>query len=721
MDDAIRIAERWYVLASSSRADDRTRVLKHGETFAVFDRFGDVQLIGTGEHGIYHQGSRYLSHLELRLNGERPMLLNSSVKQDNFLLTVHLTTTDFCEEGKITVLKGTVHVARARLLWMAACHELLIISNYGEQPVTLNVSLHYGADYADIFEARGFSREGRGEYLPPEVHDGQVLLGYRGLEGLVRRTGISFVPAASRLTAEKAEFDIELPPRGTNEIALTITCEPGVQRHGPVVHANAVASADTAVRNARGAWCSVTTANEQLNDWLQRSAADLVMLVLDNPEGPYPYAGVPWYSTPFGRDGLITAMHCLWIDPGMARSVLAYLAETQATEERAEQDAEPGKILHEARKGELAAIGAIPFGRYYGTADATPLFIALAGQYFRRTGDLEFVRQIWGNVERALQWLSRYGDPDGDGFYEYRRKTDRGLVHQGWKDSDNSVFHRDGRPAEGPIALCEVQAYVYAAKLEAAELSDALGEPLRAGRLRREAFDLQEQFEQAFWCEEIGSYAIALDGAKEPCAVRTSNAGHVLWSGIASFEHAERTAQTLLAPESFSGWGVRTVAEGEPCYNPMSYHNGSIWPHDNAMVAMGLSRYDLKEGAMRILTALFDASQYMDLHRLPELYCGFPRWPSEGPTLYPVACSPQAWASSSVFYLLQACLGMSLHFRPPHVRFEYPLLPACIERMEIRNLKAGNGVVDLALYRHERDVGVNVLRKSGDVEVSVIV
>jgi glycogen debranching enzyme len=721
MDDAIRIAERWYVLASSSRTDDRTRVLKHGETFAVFDRFGDVQLIGTGEHGLYHQGSRYLSHLELRINGERPMLLNSSVKLDNFLLTVDLTATDFYEEGKITVLKGTVHVSRARLLWSGACHERLIVSNYAEQPARITLSVHYGADYADIFEARGFTREQRGAYLPPQLGDHGVVLGYRGLDDVVRRTGISFVPAPSRLTADRAEFDIDLPPRGTREMTATISCEPGVHAHGPVAHASVLGEADTALRRAELSWCQLSTDNEQFNDWLQRSASDLVMLTLHNPEGPYPYAGVPWYSTPFGRDGLITAMHCLWVDPGMARSVLAYLAQTQAAEERPEQDAEPGKILHEVRKGELAAIGAIPFGRYYGTVDATPLFVALAGQYYERTGDLDFIRQIWPNIERALEWLAGYGDRDGDGFVEYQRRTERGLVHQGWKDSDNSVFHSDGSLAQGPIALCEVQGYVYAAKLHAAELARAIGDPARADKLGREAGALRQRFERAFWCEEQGTYAIAMDGNKRACTVRTSSAGHVLWSGIASVERARRTGETLLAPESFSGWGVRTVAEGEPCYNPMSYHNGSIWPHDNAMVAMGLSHYGMKQGTMRILTALFDASRFMDLQRLPELYCGFTRRPSEGPTLYPVACSPQAWASSSVFYLLQACLGMSLHFKAPHVRFVHPQLPGCIERMRIRNLKVGNGSLDLALYRHEHDVGINVLRKSGDVDVSVVV
>jgi glycogen debranching enzyme len=718
MNDAVHIDNGWGV-ADAIRPDDRTRVLKHGETFAVFDRYGDIRHVGTGEHGLYHQGSRFLSHFELRLNGHWPLLLNSSVKLDNFVMSVDLTTHDFFDKGKLTVLKGTVHVSRERLLWEAACHERIVVANYGDQPVTLALSLAFAADFADIFEARGFARSRRGEMLPPEVHASQVILGYRGLDGVVRRTEVSFVRPPARLAADSAEFVVHLAPQSTHDIEFAITCQP--QLSAGVSHAAAAASAEKSLRRVETGRCLVTTSNEQFNDWLTRSASDLVMLSLDNPEGPYPYAGVPWYSTPFGRDGLITAMHMLWLEPGMARSVLGYLAGAQAQEHKPEQDAEPGKILHEVRRGELAAIGDIPFGRYYGSVDSTPLFVALAGQYFQRTGDLEFIESLWPNIERALDWMDRNGAADDDGFVTYRRKTGKGLAQQGWKDSEDSVFHRDGRAAEAPIALCEVQGYVYAARLEAALIAEELGDRERAEHLHRQALALQQRFEEAFWCDGLATYALAIDGAKRRCEVRTSNAGHVLWSGIASPERARLTGRSLLAPESFSGWGVRTLAEGEPRYNPMSYHNGSIWPHDNAMVAMGLAHYGMKWGVLEIISSLFDASRFMDLHRLPELYCGFPRRRSEGPTLYPVACSPQAWASSSVFYLLQAALGLSIHREAPHVRFDHPQLPPCVERMEIRNLHAGGGVLDLALYRHEHDVGVNVLRKGGDVEISVVV
>jgi glycogen debranching enzyme len=700
--------------------DDRTRVLKHGETFGVFDRYGEVRS-GTGEQGLYHQGSRFLSYFELRLNGQRPLLLNSSVKLDNFVLSVDLTTQDYFEEGKVTVLKGTVHVSRERILWEAACHERIVVSNYGEQPVSLVLTLHFAADFADIFEARGFARTRRGEYLKPRINSAKAVLSYRGLDKLERRTGLSFQPAPKQLTSSHAEYVLELSPLEFQVIDFTVTCEPGAPSHEQISHASVLAKADASLRQMEAGRCLISTTNESFNDWLTRSSLDLGMLTLDNPEGPYPYAGVPWYSTPFGRDGLITAMHSLWAQPGMARSVLAYLATAQANEVLPEQDAEPGKILHEVRRGELAAIGDIPFGRYYGSVDSTPLFVALAGQYLRRTGDIQFIAELWPNIRRALEWIDCYGDVDKDGFVEYQRNTANGLANQGWKDSENSVFHSDGRSAEGPIALCEVQAYVYAARIEAAAVAEALGHVRYAQQLKQQAIELRDRFENFFWCESLGTYALALDGNKQRCEVRASNAGHVLWSGIASVERAQLTGRTLLAPESFSGWGVRTLAEGEARYNPMSYHNGSVWPHDNAMVAMGLSRYGMKSGALDILSALFGASRFMDLQRLPELLCGFPKRRSEGPTLYPVACSPQAWASSSVFYLLQACLGLSLHCDAPHVRLHHPVLPTFIEHMEIRNLHANSGFIDLALYRHEHDVGVNVLRKDSNVEISVLV
>ena len=719
--EAIRIEERWYVLATSSRAGDPARVLKHGESFALFDRFGDMPRAGTGEHGLYHQGTRYLSLLELRIDARRPILLNSSVRRDNSVLAVDLTNPDFEEDGELALAKGTVHLSRSWMLWDATCHERLHLANYGEEPVVVRLSMEYGADFADIFEVRGFDRERRGRLLEPQVGPGAVTLGYQGLDGVTRRTRLDWSVVPSGLTGERADFAVCLQPQASFDVHTRIACATPEDMPAPLEFAEASLAAQVARRAAREGCAAVRTPNEQFDSWMERSAADLAMLTAGNPEGAYPYAGVPWYSVPFGRDGILTALQYLWVDPGMARGVLRFLASTQSCEEDAARDAEPGKIVHEMRKGELAALGEIPFGRYYGTIDATPLFIVLAGEYHQRTGDDATLRAIWPNIARALDWIERYGDLDGDGFVEYRRRSGTGLLNQGWKDSDDSVFHEDGSLADAPIALCEVQAYVYLARTHAARLAHAFGEEAMGRKLEVQARELRERFERHFWCEELGTYALALDGRKRPCRVRSSNVGHVLWSGIASEERARRAGDTLMSPQSFSGWGLRTIAQGEPRYNPMSYHNGSIWPHDNALAAMGLARYGMKQHTALLATALYEASLFMDLHRLPELFCGFERRNhDEGPTLYPVACSPQAWASATAFYLIKACLGLSFRLQEPRIRFLHPVLPRFLDRLRLVDLRVRDAVVDVQFERHGDEMGVQVTRKEGEVEVSVV-
>jgi len=718
--EAVQIEDRWYVLATSSLAGAAARVLKHGEGFALFDRYGDVPRVGSGEHGFYHQGTRHLSCHEMRLDGQRPILLNSSVRRDNALLAVDATNPDMVYEDGSGILMGTVHLGRTRTLWLAQCHERIELANFGLASVSLSLAVEFAADFVDIFEVRGFSRERRGRDLEPELDVDRVVLAYEGLDGVVRRTRIAFDPAPAAIGAGRAEWDLVLPPGARYVLETSIACDPESEI-APASYAHALASLEADIASERERRATMRSPNEQFNAWIERSSADLAMLTAGNPEKGYPYAGVPWYSVPFGRDGILTALQYLWVDPSMARGVLGFLAETQAGTARDDQDAEPGKIVHEMRRGELAALGEIPFGRYYGTIDATPLFVVLAGEYYQRTRDLATLRGLWPAVERALAWIDGPGDPDGDGYVEYRRRSANGLRNQGWKDSDDSIFHADGTLAQGAIALAEVQGYVFLARMHAARLALALGRRDRASALEARALQLRDRFERDFWCEELGTYAIALDGDKRPCRVRTSNAGHVLWSGIASAEHAARVGATLLDPLSFSGWGLRTVAEGEARYNPMSYHNGSVWPHDNAIAAMGLARYGMKAHAVAIAEALYDASLFMDLHRLPELFCGFPRRnPGDGPTLYPVACSPQAWASAAAFYLLKACLGLSFRADAPHVRFQHPTLPRFIDRLELAGLRVGESVVDVQFERHDSQVGVKVVRRSGEAQVSVI-
>ncbi|MBI3898036.1 MAG: amylo-alpha-1,6-glucosidase [Gammaproteobacteria bacterium] len=721
MDDVVQIEDRWYVLATSSRADDRTRVLKHGETFGLFDRYGDIQHLGTGEQGLYHQGTRFLSHFDLRINDRRPLLLNSTVKEDNSLLVVDQTTPDLYRDGELVIRKSTLHIFRSKLLCDGAHHEHVRLVNYGDTTAELKLGLYFATDFADIFEVRGVQRSKRGRLLPIERQPGEIIFGYEGLDRIGRRTRVIADQPPDKIGDGDMVYLLKLVPGEQCDLYLTVLCEIDQPRLERLTYGKALQSIEAEIGAASVAGGGMFTSNEQFNDWVNRSVADLRMLTSQTAHGPYPYAGVPWYSTPFGRDGIITALQMLWIDPGLARGVLAFLAAHQAIDDDPLKDAEPGKIFHEMRGGELAALGEVPFGRYYGSVDATPLFVMLAGEYYDRTGDRAFIATLWPHIERALNWIDKYGDCDGDGFVEYQRRNPRGLLHQGWKDSEDSVFHADGTLARPPIALCEVQGYVYAAKRAAARLARLLDDATRADGLDREAQTLKENFNRVFWIDDLGTYALALDADKRPCRVASSNVGHTLFTGIADEAYARRTADLLLSPLFFSGWGMRTLARTERRYNPMSYHNGSIWPHDNGIVAMGLARYGYHEHVLKLVMGLFDASIAFELHRLPELFCGFDRLPGQGPTLYPVACIPQAWASGAVFHLLQACLGLSFSAEKPQLRFAHPLLPDYLHWLEIKNLRFGGAVLDLMIRRHPHDVGINVMRKEGDIEVAVVV
>jgi glycogen debranching enzyme len=709
-----------HILADSSLTAEPVRVLKHGDTFALFDQYGDIRPGTNKEEGLYHDGTRFLSRFVLELEAARPSFLSSTVRDDNDQLTVALTNPDLCRDGRVYLPLGSLHLGLKRFLWHGVCYQELRMENHGMQPADVEIAIRFAADFADIYEVRGLKRNARGEDLEPQVCDGRVTLGYRGLDSVVRRTLLQFTPRPAVLDATRAQFHVPLLPRQAAVFYLAIGCEREPASHH-LLHFDQARSAARENLDARKAQvCRIEASNGQFSAWVKRAASDLHMLTTMLPTGPYPYAGVPWFNTPFGRDGLITALECLWSEPSLARGVLAYLASTQATEIVPEEDAEPGKILHETRTGEMAALKEMPFARYYGSVDAAPLFVHLANAYYERTGDRKLIEDIWPNVEAALLWMHRYGDRDGDGFLEYSRRSSDGLVHQGWKDSDDAIFHADGSLARGPIAVCEVQAYAYAAWRAGAALAAALGYRERSADCFARAETLQARFDSAFWCDDLGTYALALDGDKRPCRVRTSNAGQCLFSGIVPPERVARLAQTLLAPESFSGWGIRSVAASEPRYNPMGYHNGGVWPHDNALIACGLARYGMAEEASRIFTGLFDTATYVDLHRVPELFCGFSRDPGEGPILYPVACAPQAWSAASVFLLFQVCLGLTIDGVASKISFVGPWLPPFLNEARILNLQLANANVDLAVVRHEHDVSVKVLRKSGDVEIVVV-
>jgi glycogen debranching enzyme len=713
----------FYIPATGPSARPR-RVLKHGDTFAVFDSHGDMGASAGGPDGLFDHDTRYLSRLELLIDGMQPLLLGSSVRDDNLTLTVDLTNPDIFYEGRIILPRDTLHIVRTAYLWKGVAHQRIAIGNHGETSVAFTLAFSFGNDFADLFEVRGQQRQRRGHLHESAPGAGEVSFVYQGLDGATRRTELRFDPAPTELIASAATYSVKLAARESLYIYFCAECH-GLTPPQRMTFFKGLMAANRDQRWASRHAGAVETSNQVLNEALCRAMADLRMLITQTPEGAYPYAGIPWYSTTFGRDGLLTALQMLWCDPTIAKGVLKRLAAFQATAVDAAADAEPGKIVHEMRGGEMAALREVPFGLYYGSVDATPLFVILLGLYVERTGDEATLRQLWPAVESALTWMDSFGDRDGDGFLEYGGAEVEGLQHglrnQGWKDSFDAIFHADGGLAQGPIALCEVQGYAYAAKKLAAQCARRIGRGDMAEELDRAAERLAQRFEEAFWCEELGLYAIALDGQKKPCRIRSSNAGHLLWTGIARPDRARRIADAMISADFFSGWGVRTIAKGEPRYNPMSYHNGSIWPHDNSLIALGLSRYGLKEHVDKMFEAAFAAASYMDLRRLPELYCGFRRRRGAGPTLYPVACSPQAWASGALFLMIQAALGIEFAPDTREICFRNPRLPASFSRIILRHLRMSGAEVDIELRRSGAHVSMRVLRNSGAVQVSMVV
>jgi glycogen debranching enzyme len=708
-----------FYIAATAPATRPRRTLKHDDCFAIFDSHGDIGATAGAADGLYYKDTRYLSHLELLLNGMQLLLLGSSIRDDNALLSANLTNPDIYFEKKLALPKDVLHFVRTLFLWKATAYQRIRIHNFGLQPVDCTISISFASDFADLFEIRGLRRARRGSMRIAVEGNHRVTMAYEGLDKRPRWMRIAFDPPPQLLAASAASYDLTIAPGETRWIYVTMECsdENGTSRVIPF--RQGLLRAFRQRRAKARTIAAVSTNNSILNEVLCRSIADLQMLVTETDEGAYPYAGIPWYSTTFGRDGLVTAIQMLWCYPDLAKGVLTRLAALQATTSDPRADAEPGKIVHEVRNGEMAELREVPFRLYYGSVDSTPLFVLLAGLYAQRTNDATLLRTLWPNIEAALGWIDGPGDIDGDGFVEYPRRSEQGLANQGWKDSQDAIFHEDGSLAHGPVALCEVQAYVYAAKRAAADCARQLGKLDAAEALDHSATTLATKFDDAFWCPDLGTYVVALDGDKRQCRVRTSNAGQVLFGGIASKERADDVVRDLMQKSFFSGWGIRTVATDASRYNPMSYHNGSIWPHDNSLIAAGFARYGHKAGVARIFESLFEAATYLDLRRLPELFCGFPRGRGQGPTLYPVACSPQAWAAGAPFLMLQAMLGLEFNQDGHGIVLRNPQLPAFLDTVTLTNLQINNmSRVDLSVHRDASGISLEVLRNDDDVKVA---
>ncbi len=672
----------------------RLFVLKHGDTFLVADASGDIW--GEGD-GLFRNDTRVLSSFRLTLGGHLPSLLGARISQDNVFFTSNLTNRPLPPLGGSPMPEGVLHVERTRFLWESRLYERLTVTNYAELEVVAPLGLSIAADFRDMFEIRGSRRAVRGRPLPAALTSHTVRLGYIGLDDIVRTSSLAFSEVPDRLTLDSAEIIIRLGPGACWELYIEVAPD-APELPSRARFRAAAARARIAIRARRRLGATVRSSGRLFNEWLDKSSADLALLTTDLPTGPYPYAGIPWFSTPFGRDAIITALQTLWLNPSLARGVLAFLAEHQAVETSSFQDAAPGKIMHERRKGEMAAVRELPFAQYYGGVDTTPLFVMLAGAYARHTGDTAFIGTLWPSLLAAMAWIESVCDANKDGFLDYARAADTGLANQGWKDSHDSVFHADGSDARGPIALVEVQGYVYSALRTMAELAERRGEPDRAGLWYGRSERLRNAVERRFWLEAEGYYALALDGQGVPCRVRGSNAGHLLFTGLPSAARASQVAAQLRGLPFSSGWGVRTLAKGQPRFNPMSYHNGSVWPHDTALCAAGLARYGARDDVVRLMGEVFAAAVHFDM-RLPELFCGFDRVSGEAPTGYPVACLPQAWAAGAAFMLLQACLGITVDGARGEIHIDRPRLPNGIDRLTLFHLAVGDVTVDLSFQR----------------------
>ncbi|ERF80640.1 amylo-alpha-1,6-glucosidase [Bradyrhizobium viridifuturi] len=713
------VAESPFYIPMTGPAARPRRSLKHDDTFIVLDSHGDIGASAGGPDGLFNADTRYLARLEMVLEDVQPLLLGSNMRDDNSALTVDLTNSDVYRDGRLTLQKDTLHIVRSIFLWRGTAYQRIGLQNHGDHAASFDLTLLFDNDFADLFEVRGERRPRRGIGSSKLLGPTDVVLEYCGLDEQTRITALHFDPRPTRLSVNAATYHFDLEPGQLTSLFVAVSCNKPIMQK-PVPFFRGLLAHRREMRNSSAGAASIETSNNIFNEVLCQAMADLNMLMTETPQGRYPYAGIPWYSTTFGRDGLITALQMLWVDPRIAKGVLKRLALFQAKAVDPLADAAPGKILHEMRGGEMAALREVPFAQYYGSVDSTPLFVLLAGLYLERTGDVETLRELWPAVEAGLQWIDGPGDPDRDGFVEYQRATEKGLRNQGWKDSFDAIFHADGTLAEGNIALAEVQGYVFAGKQLAARAARTLGFADKALKLEAEAERLRARFEEAFWCEELGTYAVALDGAKQPCRVRTSNAGQTLFSGMVRQDRARRVAADLMSQKFFSGWGIRTVAVGEARYNPMSYHDGSIWPHDNALIALGLARYGLKRSVAHLFKGLFDAASYMELRRLPELFCGFRRERRRGPVLYPVACAPQAWASATPFTLLEAALGLEFDTARGEIRLRDPCLPEFLNDVVLRDLRLGASSVDLRLRRHGDEVSLEVLRTRGQIQVSIV-
>lgn len=690
-------------------------VIKEGDIFLLTNREGEIPPQNTSGFGLYHQDTRYLSAYEVFIEGVKPIVLLSTAEL-GFSAEQEMTNPIIYSHLGHPIMKQTIAIRRERLV-DGSVQERVFVTNFNVFRLWLDLRIDLGADFVDIFEVRGMTRPRRGEILPPQVTEDSITFAYKGLDDVERQTKVSFSPRPASISSQGVTYRFSLRRRESTSFRVTITIN-DVRPVAPFT--TSFDRLDRDYRDRMRNCTQVESSNEFFESIVRRCLADLRLLQSGTLEESYLAAGIPWFAALFGRDLMITSLQTLPFDPDIARRALKLLARYQGTRVDPWRDEEPGKILHELRLGEMARLDEIPFTPYYGSVDSTPLFLLLAGEFYAWTGDLNLMEVLEPNMLAALDWLKDYGDVDGSGYVSYEKRSAKGLVNQGWKDSADAIVNPDGTLAYPPIALVEVQAYVYAAKERLSRVFADLGREELARRLDQEARDLKVRFNQDFWLEAENFYAIALDGFNKPVATVTSNAGHALWAGIVDVDKAQHVVNRLLTNDMFSGWGIRTLSSRAPRYNPMSYHLGTIWPHDNSIIAMGFKRYGFEDEVNEVATALYDACRAFDYYRLPELFCGMPRTRYNVPVRYPIACSPQAWAAGSMLQLLQAILGLNPNAPEEELSIVRPRLPSWLDSIRLSRLTVGNSKVDLIIHRRDARTEVDIAGIEGKLKVSVV-
>jgi glycogen debranching enzyme len=686
-----------------------------GKTFLSTTLSGDIMPPGAPDVGFFYDDTRFLSRVELRVGGYRTVVLSSNTEQ-TYASQIELTTGQSTLRESYEIPENTVHIRREQLLASDQFYDHLTFENFNLHEVPLDIEMTYEADFMDVFQVRGVAREHLGHYFKPIVDRNSMVFHYCGLDGIARDTFIQFSPEPENVEGTTFHWRIKLPP--FKQCQLQVNVVPQVQ--GKVCRAGRPDFSQQLRlrREAYAAWEShgshFNSNNSIFEQMMGTCKGDFHALQIPEGKEHVIAAGIPWFATMFGRDSIIAAYQSLLLSPQLATETLRVLARYQGNERDDWRDEEPGKILHEFREGEMTRAAEMPFSPYYGSVDATPLWLVLLSETFNWTADEQLVRDMLPHAYRALDWIENYGDLDGDGFVEYQRRSPRGLANQGWKDSWDAILHRDGQLAKPPIALSEVQGYVYEAKYRMASLLRIFGDTRTADKLKKEATEMAKRFERSFWMPGRSFYALALDGSKQKVEVISSNPGHLLFTRMVAQERARAVIERFMRPDMFSGWGWRTLSQEERVFNPLSYHRGSVWPHDNSIVAHGMALYEFREPANRIFESLFSAALNFRDYRLPELFCGIERREFDEPVQYPVSCSPQAWASGAIFLFLTSVLGIRPSAPKKELNIVNPTLPSFLDQLNIRNLHIGGSSVDLDFTRRGERTFCNVVDIRGD-------